>query len=260
MWWTGSLVVVLAAGLSACAGLPGVQPSVESVEPRIEALDLEGLDAAFDVHVSNPMLSALHVPHFTWDLDVQGRTLASGRRGLRADFPAAGVGTVTIPVRVTYGELAAIYGDLAGRTEAEYRLAGLFKVPVLGSTVDLPFEHSGTFPIVRPPSVVVERIDTTAMSPLGGEIHVDARITNPNGFPLELGGLGYALGLGDDAVAVLRTAAAPALAPGASESLRLTGRVSLASAVSGLLSGGVSRAHLSATGAVGTPYGTLRLP
>ena len=133
--------------LSACASVPGVRPSVRSVEQRIEQVDHDGVDMAFDITVGNPLLNALHAPRYKYALDVAGRTLASGRAAAGADFPAAGVGTVTIHVHVDYDVLAGAYGDLEGLSEVPFELRGAFRVPMLGSVVKVPFEHSGALPL-----------------------------------------------------------------------------------------------------------------
>jgi LEA14-like dessication related protein len=259
MRWGGVLAIGLAAGLSACAAVPVVQPSVSEITPRIEGLDADGIDVVFDVSVSNPYLATLHVPRFRWHVEVQDRMLASGRQGLRQEVPAVGVGTVPIPVRFRYRELAGVYGSLEGRSEAEYLLTGQFSIPALGSAVDVPFEHRGTLPIVRAPQVRIEGLDTSELTAIGGNVHVDARISNPNGFPLDLGSVGYVLGVGDEEVAFLRSAVAP-LAPGGSATVRLTGSVSLLDAIGGLVEGDLADTHVSARGAVTTPYGELLLP
>ena len=103
---------LLCASLTACAGVPGVRPSVRNVEARVQSVHLDAVEMEFDITVANPLLNALHSPRYTFSLDAAGRTMASGREAAGADFPAAGVGTVTIPVRVYYDLLAGAYGDL----------------------------------------------------------------------------------------------------------------------------------------------------
>ncbi len=141
------IVVCVLGALAGCASVPGVKPSVRSVEQRIEQVDRDGVDMAFDITVGNPLLNALHAPRYKYALDVAGRTLASGRAAAGADFPAAGVGTVTIHIHVDYDVLAAAYGDLEGLTEVPFKLRGAFRVPMLGSVVKVPFEHSGALPL-----------------------------------------------------------------------------------------------------------------
>lgn len=255
MRWTGALLLGVAgvvAAAAGCVGLPVVEPEVRGVEARIDGLDLEGLDVVFDVRVYNPLLNALHAPRFRYAVDVQGRTLASGRQAAGAEFPAAGVGTLSIPVRVAYRDLAAIYGDIGGRSEADYRLTGEIKVPLLGSTVDLPFELDGSVPIVRPPAVELEGVDLSAVSPLGGDVHVDVGVTNPNAFPVGVDGLAYSLLVRGDEVARLSADSDGPIAPGTRRMMRLTARFSAAAAVSGQWT-------VRPSGAVTTPYGPLEL-
>lgn len=255
------LPVLLCAALSACAGVPGVTPSVRGVEPRFAGLDLGGVDMAFDIKVSNPLLKALHAPRYSYSLDVSGRTLASGHAAAGADFPAAGVGVVTIPARVEYDVLAAAYGDLEGATEVPYVLSGSFAVPLFGSKIDVPFEHSGLVPVVRPPTIDFVAVDTSGLTRLGGKITVEALLHNPNAFALSIADAGYALELGGERIAALQAGTGGSVAPGAERKLSLVGRLSLVDAAKNLVKSGGDflGGRVVPTGSVGTPFGPLRL-
>jgi len=254
--------VLLCAALTACAGVPGVRPSVRNVEARVQRIHLDGVEMEFDITIGNPLLSALHSPRYTFSLDAAGRTLATGRAAAGADFPAAGVGTVTIPVRVGYDLLAAAYGDLDGLSEAPYELRGSVMVPMLGSTVDVPFAHIGSFPIVRAPMVEIVDVDTSLLTDTGGDFYVKVRLRNPNRFPVTLDDVGYSLelgGLGFADLGAVFVSARP-LRAGEIRTAQLSGNLTLAQAAQRLLGiRGLSGVTVSPTGTVGTPYGPLQL-
>jgi hypothetical protein len=224
-------------------------------------LDRQGVELAFDVTVSNPLLNALHAPRYAYSVDVSGRTLASGRAAAGGDFPAAGVGVVSIPACVSYDVLAAAYGDLDGVSDVPYVFRGSFSVPLLGSTVDVPFEYTGVVPVVRSPTIELAAVATSELSALGGRVTIDAWIRNPNAFALNIDEVGYVLDLDGERLAALRADPGGSLAAGTKHRLSLVGEVSIADAAAGLLwsAGDISRARVVATGIIATPHGSLRL-
>ncbi len=251
-----ALTVVLAAG---CAGVEGMKPSVDSVSSRIDGIDLEGVDLMFDIGVRNPLPMNLKTPAMRYSFAVQGTQIASSNTGVKANLPGGRVGSVKIPVRIGYRELARIVGDLSGVAEANYAFEGAFDIPVLGSNITLPFRHQGTFPVVRPPSFSGVRVGTSGLSLSGGRVTIDATMTNPNAFGIDVAGLGYALRLGDVSLAGLSASTGGKVRAGASQGIRLTGEITAQDALRKLLGGGLGRARLKPTGSIGTPFGPLRL-
>jgi LEA14-like dessication related protein len=246
--------------LTACQSVREVQPVVERVRPRITGIDLSGLAIAFDVDVRNPLPVALETPRFGYSLEVEGTTLVSTKDAAGVDLPAEQTGTATIPVRVEYGDLAEILGSLSGRNEAAYAFEGAFHVPVLGGSFDLPFAHEGTLPIVRPPSFSVVDVSTSDVSFSGATVSVEADMTNPNVFGIDLADVGYTLRLAGARVARLSVSTGGEVRAGATRRLALTGSVSAQEAVARLIEGArLEGAEIVATGRIATPWGPLRL-
>jgi LEA14-like dessication related protein len=254
----GAILVALLAG---CATLSLVRPQIQGVHPRITGIDFLGLNMAFDLDVYNPNPIALRQPHLRYALNVEGNRFFQSETTSLNDVPARGVGTVTFPVRLSYLDLLQAYHVLAGKPEADYRLEGAMIFPVRGRNLELPFSHSGAFPILRPPTFSDVRVRLGDVSPTNTRIDIDAAVKNPNVFPLGLNDLGYVLDLGGIRLGDLSTQNGGAVGAGQTQRLHLSGETSLVSAIVQLMKGGnLGEARLLPYGSVQTPYGAASLP
>ena len=246
--------VILVVG---CASLPlGESPEIQAVRPRISGIDFQGLDLAFDVDVSNPYPIPLRTPRFRYGMDIQGSRLFESDAASKIDLPARKVGTITLPVRVSYADLLRTHRSLADKAEADYTLHGTLVLPVLGRSLELPLSHSGKIPIVRPPTFSDIKVQVPKVSLMRTKIGVDAAIGNPNAFAIGIKNLGYALKLGDVEVGGLTAETASTLEAGQSGRLSLSGQVSAASAIFGVIKGG-AKPTIVPSGSIQTPYGPV---
>jgi LEA14-like dessication related protein len=255
------ILAVFLTMIPACAGLPMTQrPEVQSVRPRITGLDFQGVTIDFDLNVYNPYPFAIRTPPFRYALDIEGYRFFESESVSPFDLPASGPGTVTLPVRMDYADLWHTYQALANATEADYNISGALIFPVFGRSLELPFSYSGRFPILRPPTFSDVRVQVTNVSPMGAKIVTDAAITNPNEFPLDIEGLGYVVKVGDISLGSLTVTTAGELEPGQTGRMSLTGEISAANALFGLIRGGnIGEAEILPTGYVRTPYGPASL-
>ncbi len=250
-------LLVCAVVVAGCASLPlGEGPEIRAVRPRISGIDFQGLDLAFDVDVNNPYPIPLRTPRFRYGMDIQGSRFFESDAASEIDLPARSVGTVTLPVRVSYTDLLRAYRGLADKAEADYTLRGALILPVLGRSLELPLSHSGKFPIVRPPSFSDIRVQVPNVSLTRAKIGVDAAIGNPNAFSIGIKNLGYVLKLGDVEVGGLTAETANTLEAGQSGRLSLSGQVSAASAIFGMIKGG-GKPTILPSGYIQTPYGPV---
>lgn len=254
-------VIVLAGSLLGCASLPMVgTPKVRSVSPRITGLDFEGVNLVFDVDVDNPYPVAIRVPGFKYGVDVEGSRFFDSETTSRINLPAIGVGTVSLPARISYIDLLNTYESLSGKAEADYTLRGTMILPILGQSLELPISHSGTFPILRPPTFSDVNVGLGKVSLFKTTISVDAMMRNPNAFPLGVEALGYVLKLGGTELGGLTATTGGSLKAGGSGRLSLKGEISAANALFSLLrTGSVGAASILPTGSIETPYGPVKL-
>jgi LEA14-like dessication related protein len=256
------VAATLVASTLGCATLPLTErPEIQAVRPRISGIDFQGVNMAFDVDVRNPYPIPLRTPRFRYGIDVEGSRFFDSEAASGIDLPASGVGTATLPVRMSYADLWRTYGSLAGAPEADYTLRGALLIPVAGQSLELPLSHSGTFPILRPPAFSDVKVQLGDVSLTKAGVSVDAVMKNPNAFALGLEGLGYALKLGDAKLGGLSATTASTLAAGQTGRMTLSGDVSAASALFNMLmGGGKGGAEIVPSGSIQTPYGTVKLP
>ena len=254
-------MALLTALISACATFPLTErPEIQAVHPRIDGVDFQGVNLAFDVDVDNPYPIPIRTPSFRYGIDIEGSKFFDSEAASGIDLPAKNVGTVTLPVRLSYSDLFRTYQGLADAPEASYKLNGVLIFPVLGRSLELPLSHSGTVPIIRPPTFSDINIDMANISLLKTKINVDTAMKNPNAFSLGIEDLGYVLKLGDVELGGLTATTANTLDSGQTGQLSLTGELSPASAIVNLIRGGsAGGAKILPSGSIQTPYGPVKL-
>jgi LEA14-like dessication related protein len=256
------VLMMLTAGCSQLQGLGlGARPRIKGVRPRISGIDFQGLSLAFDVDVENPYPVAIRSPRFRYGLDIEDAEFLKSDQETKIDLPARGVGTVTLPLRLNYLDLWRTYQRLGDAAEIDYTLRGAVLVAAGGQSFDLPLQHAGKFPVLRPPSFANIRVDTSDVSLSSAKVHVDADMHNPNVFDLGVRDVGYAVRLGDVQVGRIGASTLDALGPKQSGKLALTGEITGITALQQLLAGkGLGKPTIAPFGSVQTPYGAVKLP
>jgi LEA14-like dessication related protein len=234
------------------------RPEVQQVSPRIRGVDFQGLDMAFDVDVNNPYPLPIKTPRFRYGIDIEGSRFFDSEAASQLNLPAMGVGTVTLPVRLSYVDMLRTYRNLADAPEAAYTLRGALIMPVLGRSFEVPVSHSGTVPILRPPTFSNIDVNLANISLLKTRINAEAAMKNPNAFALGIKNLGYALKLGGVELGGLKATTGSTLEAGQTGRLSLSGEISAASAIVNMIKGGnLGGAEIVPSGKIQTPYGPV---
>lgn len=259
---TSFLLVGLAFVLSSCASIPdSMRPEIQNVRPRIARLDFQGVDLAFDFDVDNPLPIPIRAPKFQYALAVQNSPFLSQTVASGIDIPASATGKASLPVRLSYMDLFRVVQNLRAENQASYQLSGALLPSVAGQNFQLPFSHSGTVPIVRPPkfSIVDLKTSSGALGSMGLDITAD--VENPNVFNIGVDGLSYALKMGGLEVGRVGASTNGAVGAGGTGRIQLAAQATGVSALQGLLGGSnFGQLSLIPTGAIQTPYGPIRLP
>jgi LEA14-like dessication related protein len=254
------LTPVLALSV-ACATLTSLErPEIRAVRPRITGIDFQGLNLVFDIDVNNPYPVSIRTPRFRYGIDIEGSKLFDSEAASNIDLPAMRVGTVPVPVRLSYSDLLSMHQEVSGLPEVDYRLHGALIFPVLGRSFELPVSHNGTVPILKPPafSDIKFRVDSVSLT--GARINIDAAMKNPNVFALGIEDLGYVLKLGDTKIGGLTARTNDMLGAGETERISLSGGISVAGALSNQIrDGAFGDAKIVPSGSIQTPHGGVKL-
>jgi len=258
-----AVALISVAMLPGCAALMGVvgKPRVTDVRPRITRLDFHGIDLAFDVDVHNPYPVSIRTPLVRYGLDIAGTPVVRSEAPVDVDLPAQATGTLALPVGLKYRDVWRTFRKARRGREVDYTLSGAVLFSALGRPFELPLKHRGTFPVLHLPefSDVTFRLSDVGLG--GAGITIEASVTNPNVFDIDIRGLGYTLKVGEIELAGLKASTAGGIGPDQTGRLSLTGRVSAGPAIVRLLrGGGLGRPGLVPEGMIKTPYGDVELP
>lgn len=154
-----AVLFLIALGVTALWGCAGLGTRMEP--PRvnladIQALEVRALETVFqiEIRVINPNNVPLQIKGIDCELEVNGKTLASGVSATETTIPA--FGTDTVPVKV-YSSVVDMVRSLLGLQEKEkleYRIKGRLRVEggfMVPSTI--PFESKG--------EISLKELDTT---------------------------------------------------------------------------------------------------
>jgi hypothetical protein len=146
-----SLLAAVTLTLGACAWMHGREPpqvSVAGVEPSPagESSGSGSFEARMQLklRVQNPNDTAIDFNGITVELDVQGRSLASGLSNQSGTVPPFGEAMITVPVTVSmWGMANQALGLLSGKsmTKITYQMRGKLNDTRNGM---LPFKSEGT--------------------------------------------------------------------------------------------------------------------
>lgn len=139
------LVLALASSLSACASLAASEP------PRVDVVGVEplpgqGMELRFQVklRVINPNDSALDYDGLFVEMDVRGKSFASGVSNTRGSVPRFGEAVLSVPVTVpAMAVLRQALGIAQGdRSPISYLISGKLSGP---QWRNVPFTSTGEF-------------------------------------------------------------------------------------------------------------------
>lgn len=142
-----SLFVILISlfTLTACstgAGIKGIAepPSVSVKHVQLERLNWQGGEANFTLNVTNPNAFPLPLTGFDYALNLNKIEVANGRREQSITIPARQSQQVSVPLSLSFVNIARMLPALIGQGTMQYQLTGSVHLPWL----NIPFTRSGT--------------------------------------------------------------------------------------------------------------------
>lgn len=195
--WAGLILLLTGVGCTAIERETERRTPSASIESaRIAGFDFDTAQLLVDLRVDNPNPVAVRVAGFDYELRLNGQRALAGDSAERAEIPARGNGNVTVPITLTYRDLARRVADLRDRDTIDYAidLGIIVDVPLLGER-RLPASASGTLPVPQRPGITVNDLRVEQLNLRGARLALDVTVSNPNTFELALGALRYQLNI-----------------------------------------------------------------
>ncbi len=168
------------------------QPDVEVVGAHLQKLSFTDAELNFDVAVKNPNAVGIDLKGFHYDFLINGHSLLAGDKTDALKIPAKGSGMVQIPVTLNFVDLYKTFQALKNKDTVPYQLKGdfSFELPVLG-LVKVPASKSGTLPLAKIPKIGIKTLRVKHLSFTKADFECVVKLTNPNGFSLNLKNFDY---------------------------------------------------------------------
>ena len=192
-----ALFVLFIASCSALKDLASVQkPKLSVTDAKISDASLTDLELTFDVEVDNPNAVSINLASYNYDFLISDRTFVNGNQSLGTTILSNNKSIVQIPVRFTYEDLFKTFSDIRDKDETNYELKSVIGVdlPVLGFT-EIPLEKSGTFPVIKKPTVSASRLTVKNISFTNADLELVLNIENPNAFGISLKDTDYSISI-----------------------------------------------------------------
>src|SRR5215467_902860 len=130
-----ALLVFVAAALAACAGI-GLREPLRVSLAGLESLPGEGLEMRFlaKIRVQNPNDTSIAYSGLSAELDLNGRSFASGVSDATGEIPRFGESVIELPLTVPVTAIVRqVLGFISGdRSRVTYRVRGFLSVGTLG--------------------------------------------------------------------------------------------------------------------------------
>ena len=168
------------------------RPDVHVVGAKLQKLSFTDAGLLFDVAVRNPNAVGINLKGFHYDFILNGHSLLAGDKNDELAIPANGANHVQIPVSLNFMDVYRTYQSLKNQDTTHYQLKGefSFNVPVLG-LVKIPASKSGTLPLAKIPKISIKTLRVKNLSFSQADLELVVKLTNPNGFSLNLKDMAY---------------------------------------------------------------------
>lgn len=209
------LLVASSLLLGACA------PSAKIDSVRFSSLSLSQCTLDFGVTMTNPNAVPLPLVDLQYGVASHDRTVISGTAPLSGAVPASGSRAFSVPVTISFNDLAAAVAQARPGTLVPYTATLGVVTNIAGSeTQTYSVSHSGRVPYALPPVLSVQEASWRAptFSSLRGTVKLG--VVNPNEFGVKLSDFDYSIRLGDTEL-VSGRASPLSLGPGRNGTLAL---------------------------------------
>ena len=143
-----AILILLVAGLTACAGIRPAPPEVQLSGLEITDLSLSHANFLARLQLYNPNGVSLDIKSLKFTLFLNDVRIADGQSTKPLTLPAEENGEATIRLSSSLFNLFQLTRKLQGQDQIAFNLNGEVKVGGLGIlSTTVPIEHEGTLPL-----------------------------------------------------------------------------------------------------------------
>ena len=196
-----------------------VKPPIVSLKDySIAEVSTTHLTVILHLEVFNPNPIGLRLSKIEYTIELAGHPLISGVTTDGLDLQANAASEADVSVNLVYSEVLKVYEDARAVDEIPYTISGKVTIDTPLGPLPIPFKSQGMMPVVRPPKLISIGIEVGDYSFSGVDLVVKLTLENPNGFPVDIRYINYALFLEDKPFSSGQVVGKP-IPPHASETL-----------------------------------------
>jgi LEA14-like dessication related protein len=192
--------LALFALLALATGCLHRRPKVEGFEAKVGKQDvtlmketLAGATARYTAQVAGP--TGARIDRASWEVRYADQVVSRGETPLSLAFGKDGLTPVTLVVPVPYAQTAHDLARLQDGKKAKLELKGTLHFSRAGRTGRVPFGTDKKVPSPRAPEAKVADVQGARFNTGESEVTLLLEVKNPNGFPIQLTEVPYAVRL-----------------------------------------------------------------
>jgi len=168
-------------------------PKVAFSGAKISGLSFDSLDLLFDLEVTNPNPSAIHLSELDYDFLLNNNLFLKGKQEHGLEINPRSTGIVQIPLSLNFVDVYNTFQSLKNQDSTTYEInAGLlFNIQILAAPQRIPIRKTGTLPLPKPPKISVESLKLNNLSLTGADLSLNVKLINPNAFSFIIKGMTY---------------------------------------------------------------------
>jgi LEA14-like dessication related protein len=124
--------------------LPTVKmPKISLNDIRVNKLSFSGIDLGVVINIDNPNLLGFTLQEFDYNLTLAGKKVADGKNTNAITIPKKGIGTLDVPITLSFGSLGSVITKAIRQGEIDYVLEGNAALKTDFGQGKLPFSTKG---------------------------------------------------------------------------------------------------------------------
>ncbi len=166
--------------LGGCEAFRNMLPSVAFDRLDLRSINWNGVETDFIFAIDNPSPIEMKIARFDYTLKMNGHQWVSGQSISALQMSAVDQSEMVLPVNIGFQELYEVIGSDEGRDTVPYGISGSIGFDTPSGVVDLPFDHQGSFPALRTPTIRPTAVRVDDLYLLGGEVDLTVEMEADN--------------------------------------------------------------------------------